>query len=202
MTTPPPPPGPQPGTPPGTPHGTPASGQPAYGPPQPTPPAPATPGYGLPVRPLAAWALLLLAGTIIGFEFLSWIFPPFSGDFLDRFSFDRFTALQVLVGPLLAMLLGTRVGPVLPAAKLMGLIALIEYAAAVLLGALVFLITIATRFDNLGDGIYAFGGVLHGLGGLAIDGLLLALLALAGLWTYQIYLRLGGTLPRVNIQTN
>lgn len=184
MTTPPPPP----------PAGPPAEGQPGYGPPP--------PAYGVSVRPLAAWALLLLAGATIGFEFLSWIFPPHDGDFLDRFTIDVFTALPVVVAPLLAMLLATRMGPVLPAAKLMGTLAVIEYAAALVLGALVYLITIATRFDHLGDGIYAFGGVLAGLGGLAIDGLWLGLLALAALWTYQIYLRLGGTLPKINIQTS
>jgi hypothetical protein len=190
MTTPPPAPG--------QPSGPTGNDRPTYVP-QAGPPMPS---YGVPVRPLTAWALLLLAGAILAFEFLSWIFPPFSGDFLDRFSLDRFTALQVMVAPLLAMLLATRVGPALPAARLMGMVAVTEYAAAVVLGTLVFLITIATRFDHLGDGIYAFGGLLAGLGGLAIDGLLLGLLALAGLWTYQIYLRLGGTLPKINIHTN
>jgi hypothetical protein len=114
---------------------------------------------------------------------------------------DTFTHLGVLVAPLLAVLIATRLGPVLPAARLIGMIAVIEYAAALGLGVLAFLLTIATRFDGLDSGIYAFGGVLQELGGIVIDLLWLSLLALAGLWTYQLFTSLGGKLPRFNVQT-
>lgn len=82
----------------------------------------------------------------------------------------------------------------------MGLIAVVEYATALVLGVLAFLITIATRFDGLSSGIYAFGGVLQALGHIVVDLLMLALLLLAGLWTYQIFTSLGGTLPRLNVK--
>lgn len=167
----------------------------------PSPAGPRPTGLAVPVRPLTAWALLALVAAILFFAFLTWIFPPWSGAFLDRFRVGTFTQVAVLVGPLLAVLIAVRLGPPLPRARLMGLIALIEYAVAVILGTLAFLLTLATRFDGLDHGIYAFGGVLAGLGSIVIDLLLLALLALAGLWTYQIFTGLGGRLPSINVRT-
>ena len=163
-------------------------------------PGPGPSGTGIEVRPLTAWALLALAAAVIFFSFLTWIFPPSPGDFLGRFNAGSFTNLTVLVAPLLAVLVAARLGPPLPQARTMGLIAVAEYAAALLLGALAFLITIATRFDGLSNGIYAFGGVLQALGHILVDLLLLALLLLAGLWTYQIFTSLGGRFPRVNVK--
>lgn len=175
-----------------------------------TPPAPAgdrrpggPSGGGIPLRPLTAWALLALAGTIIFFGFLAWIFPPSPTDFPDRFGVDDFTSLVVIAAPLLAVLVATRLGTVLPAARLIGSIALIEYAVALVLGTLAFLVGLAGRFEGLNDeGIYAFGGVLQALGGVIETLLLLALLAFAALWTYRLYTGAGGTLPRLNVQTD
>lgn len=157
-------------------------------------------GTGIEVRPLTAWALLALAAAVIFFSFLNWIFPPSPGDFLGRFRVGSFTDLAVLAAPLLAVLVATRLGPPLRQARTMGLIAVVEYATALVLGVLAFLITIATRFDGLSSGIYAFGGVLQALGHIVVDLLMLALLLLAGLWTYQIFTSLGGTLPRLNVK--
>jgi hypothetical protein len=158
---------------------------------------------GIPVRLLTAWALLALAGTIIFFGFLAWIFPPSPTDFPDRFEVDPFTNLIVLVAPLLAVLVATKLGPVLGSARLVGSIALIEYAVALVLGTLAFLVGLAGRFEGLEDeGIHAFGGVLQALGGVVETLLLLALLALAALWTYRIYTGIGGTLPRLNVQAD
>lgn len=159
-------------------------------------------GTGVPVRLLTAWALVALAGAIICFGFLAWIFPPSRTDFLDRFGVDSFTNPIVLVAPLLAVLVATRVGPVLPQARLIGLLALIEYAVALLLGTLAFLITLASQFEGLDDGIYAFGGVLQGIGDILITLLTLSLLALAALWTYRIFTGVGGILPRLTVDTD
>lgn len=159
------------------------------------------PGGGIALRPLTAWALLALAATLILFGFLDWIFPVGPRDFPDRFGVGAFTELAVLAAPLLAMLVAAKLGPVLGQARLIGQVALIEYAVAVLLGTLAFLITLAGRFNNLHeDGFYAFGGVLQALGDIIEVLLRLALLALAGLWTYRLYTGIGGTLPRINIQ--
>jgi hypothetical protein len=158
-------------------------------------PSTGSPGTGVPVRPLTAWALVALAGVLILFGFLEWIFPQFRTDFLGRFSVDTFTGTTVLVAPLLAVLVAARLGPPLPRATLVSLVALAEYAAALLFGVLAFLITITGRFAGLDTGIYAFGGALQEIGEILATVLRLGLLALAGLWTYQIFTSLGGRLP-------
>ncbi len=157
-------------------------------------------GTGIEVRPLTAWALLALAAVVILFSLLHWIFPSAPGDALGRVRVDRFTQLPVLVAPLLAVLVAARWGPPLRMARTMGLIALAEYATALILGLVAYLITIASRFDGLHGGFYAVGGVLQGFGHLLIDLLMLALLLLAALWTYQLFSSLGGRLPRVNVK--
>lgn len=158
-------------------------------------------GGGIALRPLTAWTLLALAATLILFGFLDWIFPESPRDFPDRFGVGAFTEFVVLAAPLLAMLVATKLGPVLGHARLIGSIALIEYAVAWLLGTLAFLITLAGRFGDLHeDGLYAFGGTLQVLGDIIETLLRLALLALAALWTYRLYTGIGGTLPRLNVQ--
>jgi hypothetical protein len=161
------------------------------------------PSAGIPLRPLTAGALLALAGTIILFGFLDWIFPPSPRDFPDRFGLGPFTNLIVLAAPLLAMLIATKIGPVLAHARLLGSIALIEYVVALVLGTLAFLITLASRFEGLHDeGIYAFGGVVRGLGGIIESLLVLSLLTLAALWTYRIYTGIGGRMPQLNVRAD
>lgn len=168
-----------------------------------SPPPPRGPaGTDIPLRPLTAWALLALAGVGILFGFLAWIFPASRTDFFGRFSVDSFTGTTMLVAPLLAVLVAAKLGPVLAQARLLALVALAEYAAALALGALAFLITFASRFDDLEGGIYAFGGVVQHLGDIVATLLRLALLALAMLWTYQIFAGLGGQLPRLNVQSD
>lgn len=160
-------------------------------------------GASVPVRPLTTWALLALAAVVVLFSFLRWIFPPSSIDFLNRVDVGQFANTTVLVAPLLAMLVATQIGPVLRGARLMGLVALITYAAALLFGLLAFLLTIADKFDDLGGrgGFHGFGAFLQGLGNLASELLLVSLLALAALWTFRIFTGLGGRLPAVNVRT-
>lgn len=144
-------------------------------------------GAGLPIRSLTAWALLALAAVIIIFAFLRLIFAPFPQDFLDRFSVGSFINLTVLAAPLLALLLATKVGPVVQGAKLMSFVALGTYALALLFGGISFLFTIVDKF-NVGDrgAYYVFGAVLQGLGDFIRELILLALTALVALWTYQL----------------
>lgn len=161
-------------------------------------------GTGVPLRSLTAWALLALAAVHVLFAFLHWIFPSFSrSSFLDAFSVTHFANLTVLVAPLLAMLVATKIGAVLRSVKLIGMVALATYAGALLFGVVSFLVTIADKFDVAGrDAFYAFGYILQGLGGLVRELLLLGLLALAALWTYRIFSQLGGKLPKVNISSD
>lgn len=154
------------------------------------------------LRTLTAYALLGLAGVLVAFGVLGWILPPGQMGIVPRFSPDRFTQLPVLVGPLLAMLVATRLGPPLSSAPVIGLIALAEYAAALLFGGFGFLITLASRFERPGRGIYLLGGLLHHAGGILTILLLLVLLGLAGLWTARLYQSLGGRLPGLSPPAN
>lgn len=157
----------------------------------------------LPLRTLTAWALLLLAAAIIAFGFLHWIFPSFARiSFVDRLRMDAFINIWVLVAPLLAMLVLTKLGPPVRGSKLLGAIALGIYAAALLFGVVAFLVGIAGKFDSAPDGFYVFGYILQGLGAIVRELLMLALTAVAALWTYRIFVGLGGSLPRVNVQTD
>lgn len=175
-------------------------------PPAPTPPG-ATPSGPkpapeIPVRLLAAWALLALAGTLIVFSIVSWVFPPFRTDFVGRVDTPQLTSITVMAAPLLAVLIATKAGPTLPQARLMSLVGMLEYVVALVFGALSFLLTIAARFDVGGRGaLYAFGGIIAGFGDIIVDLLSLSLLALAGLWVYQVFQNLGGRLPSVNVRT-
>ncbi len=161
------------------------------------------PSAGIPVRSLTAWALLALAAAVVLFAFLRWIFPEVERSFIDRFSVTDFANHTVLVAPLLAMLVASKLGPAVDRARTMGLVALGTYAAALLLGVVSFLATVAEKFDLAGRGaFYGFGGVLQGLGSVAIEVLLLALLALAALWTYKLFTDLGGRLPAISVRTD
>jgi hypothetical protein len=105
------------------------------------------------------------------------------------------------VAPLLAVLVAARLGPPIPRATLVGLVALIEYAVALVLGVLAFLVTLALQFDDLGHGIYLLGGIVQRIGDILVTLLQLALLALAGLWTHRIFAGLGGRLPGLDPRT-
>jgi hypothetical protein len=158
---------------------------------------------GIPLRLLTAWALLALAAVVVGFAFLRWIFPESSIAFINRFRVADFANHTVLVAPLLAMLVASRLGAPLRGAKLMGVVALATYAAALLFGTVSFLVTIAPKFDVAGQGwFHGFGAVVQGLGSMLVELLLLALLALAALWTYKLYTGLGGRLPALSVQTD
>jgi hypothetical protein len=166
-----------------------------------TTPPPTAPGFGpdtTTLRLLTAGTLLAIAAVLIFFGFLRWVFPPVRLDFFQRFAPEQFTSLLVLAAPLLAVLIAIKLAPVLTHGKLIGLVAMIEYAAAFVLGALGFLLSVAGRFEDLGSGVYAFGGLLQNLGFILAILLQLGLLVLALLWTYRLYGGAGGRIPRLD----
>lgn len=155
---------------------------------------------GIPLRSLTAWALLAFAGVVILLGLLAWILPPSEMDLIAQLSAGQFTSTPVLVAPLLAALVAGRLGAPIRSAQLVGMLALVEYAVALLLGIPAFLVSIAGQYDGLGEGIQAVGAALQRVGGQLTTLLRLGLLALAGLWVYRIFTSLGGRLPQVNLR--
>lgn len=156
---------------------------------------------GIPLRALTAWTLLALTGVLILSGLLAWSVPPSGVDQHAQLALSQFTSIMVLVPPLLAVLVAARLGPPVRQATLLGLVALVEYATALVLGGLAYLVSLPGRFENLdGDGIRTAGAVLQEIGGALGTLLVLVLLALAGLWTHHIFTGLGGRLPRVRVR--
>lgn len=146
------------------------------------------------LRPLFSWALLGYVALYLLFSFLSWIVPSPHDTFASRAYFAGFVDLYTIALPLLAVLIAAQIDPVLPAAKLMAGIALIEYAVALFFGAITFLIGLGYAFtgvDNLSDVI---GAMRH----LVIGAVELGFLALAGYAVLRVFLSLGGKLPDVS----
>ena len=163
-----------------------------------TTPEPAS--TGIPLRTLTAWALVGVAALIVLFAFLRWVFPTQEGLGTSRFNVFDFANLTVIAAPLLGILVASKLGPALKNAKLLVTIALSTYAAAAVFGLVSFFVGLADHFDPDGrEGIYAFGFILQGLGGILDELLFLALVLLAGLWTIKIAGSLGTKLPSVNI---
>src|SRR5262245_2200963 len=109
-------------------------------------------------RRLGAWALVGYTGLYLVFAFFGWVLPD--GSFGARSAGAGFTSLVELALPLIAVLLATGAGIAyaLPDAKLITTVALIEYAVAVLFGALAWLLGLSEAGD---DG--AFDGVRYAL---------------------------------------
>jgi hypothetical protein len=151
-------------------------------------------------RALAVWALLVWAALVLFFAFLLWIFPTSVSAFPGRSqgAFGTFAGIITIAVPVLAMLLAVHVEPALPEAKLVALIALIEYAFALLFGVLTFLIGLGSAFSELDDpdgAFYSFGEALAGIRYMVVGLVQLALLAIAMLVVYRAFTGLGGRLP-------
>ena len=143
-------------------------------------------------RTLAAWALVGYAALFLAFTFLIWITPgagSVSGGAAS--AFGDFTSLVVMPMPVVAVVLAAYVNPAVAGAKLITLIALIEYGVAFLLGALTFLIGLGAAFDGVND---AEDGV-RGLEYLVMGFARLALVAVAGYVVYRAFTGLGGRIP-------
>lgn len=158
----------------------------------PTPPA--GPGTESVLRFLTAGTLLALGGLVILFGLTTWVFLVASVDSLPRFSPDPFTSVTVLVAPLLAVLVATRMSPVLPMAKLFGVVALLEYAAAFVFGTLGLLLSMVDRLAQISDGLHPFADTVQYAGFVMVSLVELGLLVLAMLWTYHLFRHAGGRL--------
>ena len=157
---------------------------------------------GIPLRTLTAWALVGVAALIVLFAFLRWVFPTQEGLGTARFNVFDFANLTVIVAPLVGILVATKLGPALANTRLLVTIALSTYAAAAVFGLVAFFVGLADHFDTDGrEGVYAFGFILQGLGGILDELLFLAIVLLAGLWTVKIAGSHGTKLPSVNINS-
>jgi hypothetical protein len=126
---------------------TPAPTGPAGTPAGPTPTGPADRSardFTEPLRQPAAAALLVANGLVLLFAVIDMfvIFEDWPGNFLARAgaSFVDFVGLVSIGFPLLAVLLATHVKPRLPQARLITIVALVEYGVSALFGALCLLV--------------------------------------------------------------
>ncbi|MEU7758021.1 hypothetical protein [Micromonospora aurantiaca (nom. illeg.)] len=124
-----------------------------------------------PLRELAA-LVLLGANAVLLFVGLVRLLP------IDDYStasgragstYFTFVGLESTVLPLLAVLIATAILPVVPKAKLITQVALVEYAVSVVFGALTFLIWLVGRLAD-GEVLDAFLGLLTRVAWLAIFG--------------------------------
>jgi hypothetical protein len=125
------------------------------------------------------------------FSFFDWLMPG-DGNLPDRSAGAGFTNLFVMAMPVVAVLLAVHVSPVLDRAKLLATVALLEYAVAIVLGALAWLIGIAGVFDG---GIDTANDAFDGLRYLVMGVADLGLLVVAALVVYKAFTSHGGRLP-------
>ncbi|WP_433316590.1 hypothetical protein [Micromonospora chersina] len=123
-----------------------------------------------PLRELAALVLLGANAVLLFVGLLRLLVPvddysTFSGR--AGSTFFTFVGLESTVLPVLAVLLATHVRPVLPKAKLITQVALIEYAVSAAFGALTFLIWMVGRLAD-GEVLDAFLGLLTRVAWLAV----------------------------------
>nr|WP_204341928.1 hypothetical protein [Micromonospora terminaliae] len=123
-----------------------------------------------PLRELAALVLLGANAVLLFVGLLRLLVPA---DDYSTFSgragstFFAFVGLESAVLPVLAVLLGTHVRPVLPKAKLITQVALVEYAVGAFFGALTFLVWLVGRLAD-GEVLDAFLGLLTRVAWLAV----------------------------------
>ncbi|WP_433285269.1 hypothetical protein [Micromonospora sp. CA-244673] len=123
-----------------------------------------------PLRELAALVLLGANAVLLFVGLLRLLVPvddysTFSGR--AGSTFFTFVGLESAVLPVLAVLLATHVRPVLPKAKLITQVALVEYGVAAVFGALTFLIWLVGRLAD-GEVLDAFLGLLTRVAWLAV----------------------------------
>lgn len=146
------------------------------------------PAMMTPHRQFAAWALVAYAGLHLVFAFFDWVLP--GAAFGARSAGASFTSLVELALPLIGVLLATTFTPELPSARLIAAVALVEYAAAVLFGALAWLFGLSST--GAGGGARA---AFDSLEFVTLGLLRLGLAVVAGLMAYRTWVRLGGSLP-------
>ncbi|MEV4410654.1 hypothetical protein [Catellatospora sp. NPDC049609] len=146
-----------------------------------------------PLRLLFALALLGYTALHLGFKLLIWIIPAMGTTLVSRSQSAGFLDLFVMSFPLVAVLIATHVAPPLPAAKLLTVVALVEYAVSVFFGAITFLIGLGGLgyVDTFPETVDAFGHIVLTVARLG-------LVALAGYAVLRVFLALGG---RISLPT-
>ena len=145
-------------------------------------------------RLLAAWALLGYIALVLFFEFFDWILPD-GGTFSGRTILSNFVTIETIAMPVLAVLLAAHVAPVLPMARTMALVALIEYAIILFFGLMTLLIGLGSVFDGVEEANDAFDALGYLVLGLARLGLA-AIAALVVQRTFASMPSGHGTTPR------
>ncbi|GAB4058800.1 hypothetical protein [Catellatospora paridis] len=145
-----------------------------------------------PLRLLFTLALLGYVALYLGFQFLRWILPAENTTLISRSQSAGFLDLLLMAFPLVAVLIATHVAPQLAGSKIFALVALIEYAAAIVFGGVTFLIGLG----GLGW-VDTFPETIDALGHVVLTIARLGLVALAGYGVLRVFLALGGrvTLP-------
>ena len=143
-------------------------------------------------RTLAAWALVGYAGLHLAFTFLVWVAPG-SGSVSGgaAAAYGEFTSLVIMAMPVLAVVLAAYVTPPVPGARLITIVALIEYAVSLLFGLLTFLIGLGAVFDGIGDAEDGIRALQYLVMGFAT----FALIAVAAYVVLRAFTGLGGRLP-------
>ncbi|MEU7710985.1 hypothetical protein ACFWDK_14875 [Micromonospora chalcea] len=135
-----------------------------------------------PLRELAALVLLGANAVLLFVGLLRLLVPvddysTFSGR--AGSTYFSFIGLEATVLPVLAVLIATAILPVVPKAKLITQVALIEYAVSAVFGALTFLIWLVGRLAD--------GQVLDGFLGLLTRAAWLAIFAVAAFVVFKIW---------------
>ncbi|RQX56637.1 hypothetical protein DLJ57_06570, partial [Micromonospora chalcea] len=135
-----------------------------------------------PLRELAALVLLGANAVLLFVGLLRLLVPvddysTFSGR--AGSTYFSFVGLEATVLPLLAVLIATVIRPVVPKAKLITQVALVEYAVSAVFGALTFLIWLVGRLAD--------GEVLDAFLGLLTRAAWLALFAVAAFVVFKIW---------------
>ncbi|MER7275493.1 hypothetical protein ABT369_13630 [Dactylosporangium sp. NPDC000244] len=128
---------------------------------------------------LGAVALILLAGLV---RVLTGLFNSFLAT--ATASFSNVIGFEVILLPIVAVVLVLLLDPVTPRAKIVVLMAMIEYAIAAVLGLVLLLGGLIGDFQSEGPIGWALGGFLEHLAGLALIGLGLFLAARIYLGAY------------------
>ncbi|MGI5180919.1 hypothetical protein ACQEVZ_31875 [Dactylosporangium sp. CA-152071] len=141
----------------------------------------------LPFRELAAFVLLGATAAFLLAGFIS-LLTSLDGNFLLSAggTFGTFVNLQTILLPILAVLVATHVDPVVPKAKVIVLVGLVEYGIVALFGLILLLASLIGDMDSE-SGLRATSALtifLTRLGGLALLGLVLFLVIRVYLGAY------------------
>jgi hypothetical protein len=144
-------------------------------------------------RALAAWTLVAYAALSLFFAFLFWLLGD--GSFSSRSASAGFRNLFDLAMPIVAVVLAVYIAPQVPLARVIALIAVLEYTVALFFGIVTLLIGLGAVLDHVGtpgDGLNALQYLVMGLAALA-------LITVAGYISLRAYQSVGGRLPNMRM---